>query len=299
MREADAARAARQSCDCETGRMAGIASSTGVEATDASWRMRVFAPVAPLAGWVRAATWYRESWPGSISRRQVATSGAVLFLTWGAPLEVSFGGTSASFSAFAAGVSDRPARTEHAGRQEGVGVHLSALGACRLLGVSGAELANCCVDLSEMLGRDADELVDRLEGVASPARRVALVQAALAGRVGLGPKPAPEVIWACQALSMAPSVRVGDLAAEVGWSRTRLASRFSAQVGLSPKRFSRVVRFERACRLLACGSSSLAEVAVRAGYHDQAHLSRDVRALAGTTPATLAAELTSGGPADP
>lgn len=279
--------------------MDGIASSTGGEATEDPWRMRVFTPAPPLAGWVRALTWYRESWPGSVSRRQVATSGAVVFLTWGAPLEVSVGGTSASFSAFAAGVSDRPARTEHTGCQEGIGVHLSALGVCGLLGVRGAELANRCVDLSELYGRDADELVDRLGGVASPARRVALVQAALAGRVGLGPEPAPEVIWACQALRRVPSVRVADLAAEVGWSRTRLASRFSAQVGLSPKRFSQVVRFERACRLLTRGASPPAEVAVRAGYYDQAHLSRDVRALAGTTPATLAAELASGGPADP
>ncbi|MHB1785181.1 MAG: helix-turn-helix domain-containing protein [Acidimicrobiales bacterium] len=63
--------------------------------------------------------------------------------------------------------------------------------------------------------------------------------------------------------------------------------------------FSQVVRFERACNLLTRGSSSLAEVAVRSGHYDQAHLSRDVRTLAGTTPAALAAELTSGGPADP
>ena len=285
--------------DCRTGRMDDVAPRTGVEATEPPWCMRILTPIPPIAGWVRALTWYRESSPEPISRRQVATSGAVVFVTWGAPLLVSFGGTSASFSAFAAGVSDRPARTTHAGCQEGIGVHLSALGAFRLLGVSGADLASRCVDLSELLGRNADELVDRLAGVASPARRVTLMQAALAGRLGLGPEPAPAVIWACQTLRMAPSVRVADLAAEVGWSRTRLASRFSAQVGLSPKRFSQVVRFERASRLLACGASSLAEVAVHSGYYDQAHLSRDVRALAGTTPATLAAELAASGPADP
>src|SRR5579875_69240 len=109
---------------------------------------------------------------------------------------------------------------------------------------------------------------------AEPSRvgKVALVQAALARRVGRGLHPAPEVIWEYQTLCREPSVRVADLAAEVGWSRTRLASRFSAQVGLSPKRFSEVVRFERACTLLAAGACSLAEVAVRAGHYDQAHL---------------------------
>ena len=137
-------------------------------------------------------------------------------------------------------------------------MHLRALGVCGLLGVSGAELANRCVDLSELLGRDANDLVGRVAAVASPARKVALVQAALARRVGRGLEPASEVTWACQRLCRAPSFRVADLAAELGWSRTRFASRFSAQVGLSPKRFSEVVRFERACTLLAAGASPLA-----------------------------------------
>jgi AraC-like DNA-binding protein len=125
------------------------------------------------------------------------------------------------------------------------------------------------------------------------------VQAALARRLGRGLQLNPEVIWTRQALSRRPSLRVADLAAEVGWSRTRLSSRFSAQVGLSPKRFSEVVRFERVCTLLAAASTSLAEAAVRAAYYDQAHLSRDVQALAGITPAALALELASGGPVDP
>jgi len=51
--------------------------------------------------------------------------------------------------------------------------------------------------------------------------------------------------------------------------------------------------------LLAKGSPSLAEVAIRAGYYDQAHLNRDVSALAGCTPAELAGELASDAPPDP
>ena len=72
-------------------RVLGIASSsTMAEETEARWHVRVFAPIPALAGWVRALTWYQESWPGSISRRQVAMSGAVMFLNWDAPLEVRF-----------------------------------------------------------------------------------------------------------------------------------------------------------------------------------------------------------------
>jgi AraC-like DNA-binding protein len=272
---------------------------TWIEGTEGRWRMGVLAPSPRLAGYINALSCYGERWPGPVSRRQVATSGAVVFVTWGAPLEVSLGGSSSSFRAFVAGVQDRPARSGHAGTQEGVGVHLSALGVSALLRVPGAELANRCVALDEVLGRGAETLVERLSGARRPSRRLALVETILAGGLGAGPRLSPEVIWAWRTLRAKPSAPVGDLAAEIGWSRTRLASRFAEQVGISPKRFARVVRFEKARRFLAQGSPSLAEVAARAGYYDQAHLCRDVGVLAGCTPAELAGELTSGAPPDP
>jgi AraC-like DNA-binding protein len=272
---------------------------TWIEGTEGHWRVGVLAPGPRLAGCVKALTWYGERWPGPVSRRQVATSGAVVFVTWGTPLEVSLGGTSSSFSAFVAGVQDRSAHTRHAGIQEGIGVHLNALGVSRLLGVAGAELANRCVALDEVLGHGAETLMDRLSGAATPSRRVALVEATLVERLGAGPILSPEVVWVWGTLRSQPLARIADLAAEVGWSRTRLASRFSEQIGISPKRFARVVRFEGARKLLTEASSSLAEVASRAGYYDQAHLNRDISALAGCTPAELAGEVASDAPPDP
>lgn len=217
--------------------MAAADPSTWIEGAGGAWRLGLCAPTPRLAGCVNALTCYGESWPGPVSRRQVATSGAVVFVTWGAPLEV--------------------------------------------------------------LGRGSEALMDQLSGVSTPSRRLALVEAILAGGLGAGPRLSPEVVWAWRTLRAKPSAPVAELAAEIGWSRTRLASRFSEQVGISPKRFARVVRFEGARRLLAQGSSSLAEVATRAGYYDQAHLCRDVGVLAGCTPAELAGELGSGGPPDP
>jgi AraC-like DNA-binding protein len=284
---------------CETGCMGGLDPGTWIVGAESRWQMSVFAPTPRLAGLVKALTCYSENWPAPVSRRQVATSGAVVFVTWGAPMEVSIGAVSSSFRAFVAGVGDRPAQTEHAGLQEGVGVHLSALGVSALLGVPGAELANRCVALDEILGHGAETLMDQVSGMARPSRRVKLVEAALAGRLGDAPTLSAEVVWCWRMLCSHPSAHVADLAAEVGWSRTRLASRFSEQVGISPKRFARVVRFEDARRLVGEGSSSLAEVAARPGYYDQAHLCREVSALAGCTPAELAGELGSGGPADP
>jgi AraC-like DNA-binding protein len=285
--------------DCETGCMVIPGPSIWTEGAESRWRMGLFAPTPRLAGYVKALTCYGERWPAPVSRRHVATSGAVVFVTWGAPMELSVGGVSSSFRAFVAGVQDRPARTGHQGSQDGIGVHLSALGVPRLLGLPGAELANRCVALDEIFSHDAEALADRLSGVATASRRVALVERALVERLGAAPSLSPEVLWVWEKLCSQPSMRIADLAAAVGWSRTRLASRFSEQIGISPKRFARVVRFEGARRLIAQGSPSLAQVATRAGYYDQAHLSRDISALAGYTPAELAGELASDAPPDP
>ncbi|MHB8506944.1 MAG: DUF6597 domain-containing transcriptional factor, partial [Acidimicrobiales bacterium] len=146
-------------------------TSTWVEGAEGRWRMGMFAPSPRLAPWVKALTCYDERWPEPVSRRQVATSGAVVFVTWGAPIEVSIGAVSSSFRAFVAGVQDRPAHTGHEGCQDGIGVHLSAPGVSALLGVAGAELVNCCVELDEVIGRGAEVLVDQLSGVESPGER--------------------------------------------------------------------------------------------------------------------------------
>lgn len=153
------------------------------EGTDGGWRQACFAPGSALAGCASALTCYTERTPHALSRRQVATSGAVLFVTWGDPLEVRIGEVSGSFSAFVAGVCDRPALTTHAGFQEGIGAHLSALGVTRLFGVPGSELANRCVSLDEVLGDEAAELVERLSAIPEPSRRVSVLQAVLAARL--------------------------------------------------------------------------------------------------------------------
>ncbi len=97
-------------------------------------------------------------------------------------------------------------------------------------------------------------------------------------------------------------LRVGDLARETGYSRRQLAKRFVREYGLTPKHVARVVRFERSWRVLRLlerrhrlSSSpkrrSLAELAVRCGYYDQAHLAREWNDMADCPPsAWLASE---------
>ena len=95
---------------------------------------------------------------------------------------------------------------------------------------------------------------------------------------GLTPYPLPSL----PSHGLAP---VGMLADQVGWSRRHLAQRFTTTFGLTPKVMSRVLRFERAKGLVQAPTRpSLASVAAACGYADQAHLTREWKALAGSAP---------------
>jgi AraC-like DNA-binding protein len=88
----------------------------------------------------------------------------------------------------------------------------------------------------------------------------------------------------------AAGVPVVAMADELGLSTRQLDRRCLEAFGYGPRRLTRVLRFGRAMDEARIGAA-LAQVAAGCGYADQAHLSREVRALAGTTPGGLLAEL--------
>jgi AraC-like DNA-binding protein len=91
----------------------------------------------------------------------------------------------------------------------------------------------------------------------------------------------------CQALRLLRSLGVRETARELGISERRLHLVFSEDVGLSPKQWSRVQRFQRALRALHNGvDMRWAELAATCGYADQAHFSRDFRSFSGIDPTT-------------
>jgi len=99
--------------------------------------------------------------------------------------------------------------------------------------------------------------------------------------------PATAFAWE-QMVTSRGQVRVERLAAQTGWSRKRLWSRFRSQTGLTPKRAAQLIRFDHAAHRLAAGHRA-ALVAAEGGYADQSHLHRDVLAFTGITPTAVAA----------
>ncbi len=166
-------------------------------------------------------------------------------------------------------------------------VRLTPLAAHSLLG-DPQGLAGGVVGLEDVWGAGARALEDRLRGERSWERRFEMLTRALEARLDAGRPVDPEIQFAWHAMAASRgTMKVDALASEIGWSRKRMWSRFGAQVGLSPKRLSRLLRFDHASHRLAAGIPS-AQVAADCGYADQSHLHRETQALAGMTPHAVA-----------
>lgn len=85
---------------------------------------------------------------------------------------------------------------------------------------------------------------------------------------------------------------MATVAGDLGVSERQLRRVFREEAGLSPKTFAKLTRFHRALSVASEeGETSWASIAAAVGYYDQAHLIAEFRAIAGTTPRALLAEL--------
>ncbi len=166
-------------------------------------------------------------------------------------------------------------------------IRLEPAAAAAVFGAA-TELSGSVVSLEDVWGRDAGRAEDRLRAAASWDERFTIAMEILGRRLGARPPVDPEVVYTWRrTLTSRGRVRVDGLADEVGWSRKRLWSRFRSQLGITPKRAARLVRFDHAAHLLAAGHAA-ASVAAESGYVDQPHLHREVKAFAGLTPTAVA-----------
>lgn len=165
-------------------------------------------------------------------------------------------------------------------------VRLSPVLAGQILDTSA--LVGTVTGLDDVLGAAGRQLSADLRSAATWDERFAVTLRFLGARLDMRRPVDREVAYVWQQLHLRHGRSdIRALAEETGWSRQRLWSRFRTQVGLSPKHAARLVRFDRAARLLAVGTPP-AEVAAQAGYSDQPHLNREVRSIMGTTPVDVA-----------
>ncbi len=248
---------------------------------------------AGCAGLVRHYVGYEEWERPGFLRREAARHGVALILAFGDNMEVfegEEGSPARTLGAFVVGNQSGSSLTGVLGHQLGVQVDLTPSGALALFG-DVERLNDAVVPLDEALGARGMRLVERLSETPSWEARLQLLDETLA--CDDAPAISPEVAWLSRQLEASRGqARVEPLMDETGWSRRHVTARFRCQMGLSPKAYARLLRFDHA-KLLVCDRSpgrTLADAATEAGYYDQSHLTRDFVALAGVTPGAYAAD---------
>jgi AraC-like DNA-binding protein len=191
----------------------------------------------------------------------------------------------ASFGALVSGMQDAPALVRQGPEVFGIHVFIKPLGVRALLHVESTAIASIVVELSDLWGRAGEDLIERLAAAPTWPQRFRILDGVFLSTL----KPAtiaPEIAWAWDRLARTHgTVSVHVLADEIGYSRRHFGERFRRAVGVAPKVAARIMRFERACRLIAePRGGGLAHVAAACGYYDQAHLTREWHAFTGCAP---------------
>jgi AraC-like DNA-binding protein len=155
------------------------------------------------------------------------------------------------------------------------------------LGWSLADLRDQRIDLADIVPR----LASQLAGDLTPDSALYLLTE-LSARLVTAAPPDELVVMATRLLASRRS-GVTDLASALAVSERQLRRRFDLTVGYGPKTMQRILRFRQVIDQLATTprSADLAGLAIRTGYADQAHLTRETTRLAGLPPAALARSL--------
>src|SRR5262245_26499025 len=168
-----------------------------------------------------------------------------------------------------------------------LGVHFKPGGACAVLGLQASELTNVHVDLTAIWGPVAVELREQLCSLTEPVERFRLLEQALLKRLAVPPRHHRAVRMGLDLLRRTHGrARIGDIARAVDLSQRRFSEVFAAEVGLTPKLFGRVQRFQHAIASSRHATEvDWARLAIECGYFDQAHLIHEFVEFSGVSPA--------------
>jgi AraC-like DNA-binding protein len=265
------------------------------------WEMARIAAPAPIAGLIEAYADYHGQTPGFTTRRELPHAEGVLIVNLGAPIAITGGDGGLirleAGEAFAAGVHLRPALSHSTGTQTGMHIFLPLLTLRHLLGIPMSEMIDRVVPLDALLGASARSLGEALVAAPSRGARVALLDAALTHRLAGCGSVRSDQAYAIRLLRTRPDLDLAAIASDIGWSRKHFAARVRDAIGVGPRSFRRLLRFQRATTLIGrTPSPDWAALALDAGYYDQSHLIREFREFAGLTPTQfIARSLGDGG----
>jgi AraC-like DNA-binding protein len=167
-----------------------------------------------------------------------------------------------------------------------LGVHFKSGGAFPFFGLPVSDLVDTHVDLETLWGQSARELRDRLRAATTPLAKFHVIEMALLARLPAHVSHHGAVRFALDTFGRSSPTTLRALCEHIGLSQRRFIEVFKAEVGLTPKVFQRVQRFQRLLDLVRrAASPNWSELAVDCGFFDQSHLIRDFVEFSGFSPA--------------
>jgi len=249
-------------------------------------------PAPPLDAFV-ASIWLCESDPRPHALERVLPSGAAQLIvnlkedqTRVYRPELGQGWETTSSGTVLSGVQSRYCVIDTAEQECVMGVAFRPGGTFPFFRIPAHETRDAGVPLELLWGRRrAAELRERLLEAPGPNARLEAMERAL-GEIWTPQGLHPAVDFALAAFARRPlDASIAEITGSVGLSPKRFIERFKTTVGVAPKQFCRILRFQRALTLAERGHRvDWTRIAVDCGYFDQAHFIHDFRAFSGITP---------------
>jgi AraC-like DNA-binding protein len=237
-----------------------------------------------------------ESVPNA-SQTPILPDGCVeLILNCGAPFEQTNenGERTRQPAYFLVGQMTRPVLIAPTGFVELIGIRFHPGGTMPFLKQPLHELTNRIIELGGLDSSLESELRDALKSSPALSGRINAIESCLTRRAAEGFTCDNRLLeLAANAVRLSGRITIDRLANSAGISSRQLERRFLTEVGLGPKLFCRILRFQEVFRAVAENPPGWAELALDCGYYDQAHLIRDFQEFAHQTPAVQLAQ--SGG----
>jgi AraC-like DNA-binding protein len=252
-------------------------------------------PHAAAARFVQCYWMLDDAANGGGMQRVVPDGRPALILNWGRPFESYADGVwTLQPGCFFVGQITGPLLLRPSGPTAMLGISFHPHGAAQLLRVPMRELSDSVVGLEDFASLGARPLLFALERLrdrhslrAGLAALDTLLQA-FAERSFIGDGPVARAVFEMERTG--GLVRIRGLADRLSWSSRQLQRRFRDAVGISPKLFCRMQRFQRVFAAMDRPDSSWVSAAMDCGYYDQAHLIRDYREFSGKAPNSLLAQ---------
>jgi AraC-like DNA-binding protein len=245
-------------------------------------------PSAAVSRYVEFYWMLEDKSPASCVQRIVPDGRPALILNFGSPFQSQTDGVWKSQpECFFVGQITGPLLLRPSGPAGMLGIQFRPHGAAQLLGLPMSELTDSATALADLSRRLSREL-ERLRQLPSLTRALAVLDSilhAFAQQTCTDDDPVSYAVRAIEGTGGLTSVR--ELADRIGWSTRQLQRRFKDAVGISPKLFGRMQRFQRVFRAMEDSTSDWVDAAGRCGYYDQAHLIRDFREFSGKTPTAV------------